>query len=168
MPVVNPSHLLEQAELLLRATGRKPRQADLRRAVSSTYYAVFHTILIAAGDEFVGKTLRGARRYALVYRSIDHSAVRKMCEEAAKQTPSAKLFKYLSGTKFDPLIRQFAHLTLALQSKRHDADYDPAHRLTSVNALFAIYQARTAIDAFQKANSDSRKLFLTLLSFAPR
>ena len=168
MTIINPRHLLEQAELLLRATGRKPRQADLRRSVSSTYYAVFHTVLIAAGDEFVGKTLRNDRRYTMVYRSIDHSAVRKMCEEAAKQTPNAKLFKSLSGARFESSIRQFANLTLALQSKRHEADYDPSHRLTSVDAMFAIYQARTAIDAFEQASPESRKLFLTLLLFAPR
>jgi uncharacterized protein (UPF0332 family) len=168
LSIINPGHLLEQADSLSRKAGRKPRQADLRRAVSSTYYAVFHTVLIAASDEFVGKKLRNDRRYTLVYRSIDHAAVRKLCDEAVKQSPSAKFSTFLSNEGFEPAIRQFANLTLALQSKRHEADYDPSHRLTSVDAMFAIHQSRTAIDAFERASFDSRKLFLTLLVFPPR
>jgi hypothetical protein len=168
LSIINPRHLLEQAGLLSRKAGRKPRQADLRRSVSSSYYAVFHTVLIAASDEFVGKTLRNDRRYALVYRSIDHAAVRKLCDEALKQSPSAKFSNFLSNGGFEPAIRQFANLTLALQAKRHEADYDPSHWLTSVDAMFATYQAQTAIDSFERANADSRKLFLTLLLFPPR
>lgn len=168
MPIINPRHLLDQADQLLRASGRKPRQVDLRRSVSSTYYAVFHTILIAASDEFVGKSLRNDCRYTLVYRSIDHASVRKICEESAKPTPSAKFYRILSSNGFEAAIRQFANLTLTLQSKRHEADYNPSHLLTSVDAMFAVYQAQTAIDAFERASLENRKLFLTLLLFPPR
>ena len=37
--------LLSQAELLARKEPRRPRQASLRRAVSSAYYALFHFLV---------------------------------------------------------------------------------------------------------------------------
>jgi hypothetical protein len=56
MPVLNPDHLFDQAERLVATTaGGAPRQADLRRAVSSVYYGLFHAILTAAADLFVGR-----------------------------------------------------------------------------------------------------------------
>lgn len=169
MSVLNPHHLLEQAALLVQATpGRKPRQVNLRRAVSSAYYAVFHQVLIAAGDEFVGKSLRNERRYALVYRSIDHGTVRRVCEEAARPQPTPKYLKYLPSSGFEQPIRKFANIVLNLQSKRHDADYDPSHQLTSVDALFAVHLASTAFEELSSATPDGRKDFLSLLLFSPR
>ena len=81
MAVLNPDHLLEQADgLIVPPGGGAPRQADLRRAISNAYYAVFHAVVTQAADELVGKTNRTTPRYALVYRSIDHSSLRKVCE----------------------------------------------------------------------------------------
>ena len=51
MPVPDPAHLLEQAERLAAAPAKgQPRDADLRRAISTAYYAIFHAILTAAAD----------------------------------------------------------------------------------------------------------------------
>jgi hypothetical protein len=38
-------HLFAQAELLAQVDRKKPRQVNLRRAVSATYYAVFHFLI---------------------------------------------------------------------------------------------------------------------------
>jgi hypothetical protein len=167
MAVINPRHLLEQASALL-STKRKPRQVDLRRAVSNAYYAVFHQLLIAAADEFVGKTLRQEKRYALVYRSVDHAAARRICEEAARPRPTAKYQNFVREAGFETNIRTYAANLVVLQAKRNEADYDPSHALSTVDAMNAIYLADTAINSFADANSDDRKLFLTLLLFPPR
>ena len=75
MPVLNPDHLLEQADRLMASTGRgAPRQADLRRAISNAYYGVFHAVVTEAADHFVGRTQRQTPTYGLVYRSIDPSS----------------------------------------------------------------------------------------------
>jgi len=50
--------LLEQANHLARREQRKPKQARLRRAVSTAYYAVFH-LLVA---EAVGNWKRNDQR----------------------------------------------------------------------------------------------------------
>ena len=59
MPVPNPDHLLDQADRLITSQGRgAPRQADLRRAISTAYYSVFHAIVTNATDDLVGSTQR--------------------------------------------------------------------------------------------------------------
>jgi len=45
--------LLDQAEHLAAKEPRKPRQASLRRAVSATYYAIFHLLVNEAVVRFV-------------------------------------------------------------------------------------------------------------------
>lgn len=78
MAVLNPDHLLEQADRLLAPPGGgAPRQVDLRRAISNAYYSLFHAVLTDAADDFVGSTHRQSPRYALVYRSVDHKSLRK-------------------------------------------------------------------------------------------
>jgi hypothetical protein len=37
--------LFSQAEMLAKADAKKPRQVNLRRAISSAYYAVFHFLI---------------------------------------------------------------------------------------------------------------------------
>ncbi len=85
MAVLNPDHLLDQADRLITPPGGgAPRQADLRRAISNAYYAVFHAVVAQAADDFVGITHRASPRYGLVYRSIDHKSLRKLCEDVKK------------------------------------------------------------------------------------
>ena len=55
---MNPQDLLRIAEGLARgalSSGRgRPRQAELRRAVSAAYYALFHTLALCGASTLVG------------------------------------------------------------------------------------------------------------------
>jgi uncharacterized protein (UPF0332 family) len=171
-PRINADHLIEQAELLRNAkqSDNNLRQSERRRAISATYYAVFHFLLSATADEFVGKTERRSARYALIYRSIDHNDVRTLCEIARKDDipPNSKYAKYAPENGFGSNIKEFAALTLELREKRHEADYDPSYwvKLADVNA--AIEAARAAISRFPRASLERRRAFLSLLLFKPR
>lgn len=147
---------------------RKPRQVDLRRSVSSAYYAVFHLVLTALADEFVGKTLRSDPRYSLAYRSVDHRTLRTVCDEVGKQNPKPRFQTFLPPGGIGQEMQNFADSVTRLQSLRHDADYNPAELITSVDARFAGYLAADAIQKFTSAPVESRKAFLTLLAFPPR
>ena len=170
MAVLNPVHLLEQAELLLKSrhSGGLVRQADRRRAISSAYYAVFHFILTAAADQFVGNKERRSAQYSLVYRSIDHNDLKNICDIASNRKLSDKYKQYVPEEGFGPNIVEFATLALELRSKRHSADYDPSHWVKVADANSAILAARSAMLRFGKATSARRKSFLTLLVFKPR
>ena len=112
MPVLNPDHLLEQADRLIAPPGGgAPRQADLRRAISNAYYGVFHAIVTEAADDFVGKTQRQTPRYALLYRSIDHRSLRTLCEDVVKTTLPAKYSKYQPSGGFGPDLLALARIS---------------------------------------------------------
>ena len=52
---MNPQDLISGARLLAQGNGRRgrPRQADLCRAVSTAYYALFHTLAGCGADPAV-------------------------------------------------------------------------------------------------------------------
>jgi hypothetical protein len=169
LAIPNPQHLLEQADRL-RGAGQfaKPRQVDLRRAISSAYYAVFHHVLITCADEFVGRSLRGEPRYSLVYRHIEHRSIKRVCDEVSRQSLSSKYGRFMSSRRFDPRIREFANGFIRLHEMRHEADYDPEQYFSAVDAMFGIYLASHAIGSLSTASMEDRRLFLTLLVFPPR
>lgn len=169
MAVLNPAHLLEQAErLVVPPPAGPPRQVDVRRAISAAYYAVFHFILTEAADDLAGKTKKGSPRYALVYRSVDHSKLKDLCLEMKKPILPAKYQRYSPARGFGSNIQAFASALVELQEKRHAADYDPAIRVKTSDAKLAIGTARSAIRRFGMASRARRKAFLSLLLFPPR
>ena len=169
MPVPNPEHLLEQATRLGTAPpAGRPRQVDLRRAISSAYYAVFHFVLASAADHIVGVTKRSTGEYSRVYRSIDHKSLRDLCEEMQKATLPARYARHTPRRGFGSNIAAFAAGFSDLQEKRHLADYDPLVREKLSDAQAAIRTARAAIARFRSASTARRKAFLSLLLFPPR
>ena len=54
--------LLEQALRLAKLDAKKPKQANLRRAISSAYYALFHMLVNEACRVQVGRSTTRRRR----------------------------------------------------------------------------------------------------------
>jgi hypothetical protein len=169
MPILNPDHLFDQADRLAAApVSGRPRQVDLRRAISSAYYGVFHFVLAALADEFVGVGQRSSGRYGLVYRSLDHRTLKDICGDIAKQTLPHRYTPYLPTEGFGADIQAFARGTIELQENRHRADYNPEPRFGSSEATLAISSARGAVQHFGRASQERKKAFLTLLLCPPR
>lgn len=140
---------LSAARTLCPAAGKtRPKQADLRRAVSSAYYAVFHELARTCADSLVGtdKKVRPNRAWVEVYRGLDHGAVRNACDAAA-------------NIAFPAGIRHFADAFKQLQQARHAADYDPTVRLSKVEALGFIALADNSILALRSAEATDKKAF---------
>jgi hypothetical protein len=167
LAILNPEHLLEQANRLIAPPpAGPPRQVDLRRAISAAYYAVFHATLAAAADHYVGAANRATSQYTLAYRSVDHRELRELCSRVS--APSGRLTQYVPAGGFDVDIRAYAQALLELQEKRLDADYNPSIRVRSSDARLAIGTARDALRRFQATHSSSREAFLGLLLFKVR
>jgi hypothetical protein len=168
VPILNPEHLFEQAEkLTLPPPAGPPRQVDLRRAISSAYYGLFHAILTAAADEYVGVTKRSTAHYSLLYRSVSHGTLKSLCLEVKRPNLTPKYVPYAPNGGFDANIKTFATAVVELQEKRHGADYDPLIRVKTADAQLIITIARSALDRFATASAVQRKAFLTLLLFPP-
>ena len=115
----------------------------------------------------MGRAKQSEPLYALVYRSIDHRALKQLCEDLVKPTLPARYSRYLPGG-FPLLgIGFFAFAVVDLQVKRHSADYDPMIRLSVLDARMAIRTARRALTLFRMVRRD-RRVFLMLLLFPPR
>lgn len=169
MAVLNYDHLFDQADkLVVPPPSGPPRQVDLRRAISSAYYGVFHFAMTALADELVGVTQRSSSRYVLVYRSIDHRTLKDICYDVTKPRPPQKYTPCLPPNGFGADIQAFATATVELQEKRHRADYNPEPRFRTSEAKLAIGTARSAITRFGQASPEQQKAFLTLLLCPPR
>jgi hypothetical protein len=167
MPTLNPDHFLDQAERAVeQATGR-PRQVDLRRAISSCYYGIFHLTLAALADEFVGIGNRNTARYALVYRSLDHRRLREVCVEVGRTTAAGRYAAYLPRVGLASELRLFATSVIEAQQGRHSADYDPLATFKAEDVRVAVATARQAIRSFAQVAAEERRLFLTLLLCPP-
>lgn len=102
MTIPNPDHLLDQArQLLAVASGGAPRQVDIRRAISASYYAVFHCVLAATADMVLGAKERTTARYGLVYRKVDHRGFKECCGEIKKSTPAATYKPFVPAMGWD-------------------------------------------------------------------
>jgi hypothetical protein len=169
MSILKPDDLFRQADKLIAppAAG-PPLQVDLRRAISSAYYGLFHFVLAALADEFVGTSQRSTPRYALVYRSVEHRRFRDICIEARRQAASSRFAPYVPRTDAWGSMQEFARTAVELQEKRHLADYNPEPRFKTSDARLAIDTARVAVQQFQSAGQECQKAFLTLLLCPPR
>lgn len=171
MPVTNPNveHLLDQSVTLLgRPSGGRRRQANLRRAVSTAYYAVFHTILASFADRLVGRGRRTTSLYVLAYRSVDHRDLGGLCGVLMRSSPPAKYAGLLPSEGFVPAIKTVARMVLELQQERYRADYDPSWSVNSSEAHSLVGAARDAIIQWAGVSADQRDIFLLLLAFPPR
>ena len=69
-----PDDLLEQAQHLAQREPKRPKQASLRRAVSTAYYALFHLLI----TETTRNWRRPAERHTLA-RMFEHTQMGKVC-----------------------------------------------------------------------------------------
>lgn len=169
MTVPNPEHLLDQAERLIgSAASGRPRQVDLRRAISNAYYALFHSTLTAAADSVVGRASRASFPYGLVYRSVNHRSLRELCNVLERGPLTAKYRQYAPDDGFGPEMRALAAAAIDLQRRRLEADYDPLVNFRRSDARLAINLSREALRRFQAAPMSDRAAFLSLLLFQPR
>jgi uncharacterized protein (UPF0332 family) len=169
VPGPNPDHLLDRAEASLKSRRKgAPRQTDLRRAISDSYYTAFHAVLAAAADIQIGKHQRGSSPYSLVYRSIDHRTIRELCLVVGQSTPPKKYVPHMPSRHFGAKIRNVADNFLTLQWQRTVADYDPAFEATPSEASSALKAARDALTDWADAPAAERRTFLHLLLFPPR
>jgi hypothetical protein len=107
----DPDQLLRQADAL--AGGAGASQADLRRAISTAYYAVFHFSLTAAADMVCGVGDRSAAGYSLVYRSVDHKTLRSLCAQLRAFSSEVG-----TGSREENASKQEARASVPIQSKR--------------------------------------------------
>lgn len=146
---MNPRDLLKTANELVAANKGKPRQANLHRATSTAYYALFHTLARQCADLLVGTigSKRSDAAWRQVYRALAHGEARNACKNEAVMA------------KFPQEIQDFANMFVAMQAKRHDADYDPNAKAYKTGVTADIGAVEAAIADFEAADIKDRRAF---------
>jgi len=153
--------LLEQALHLATREARKPKQASLRRAVSSAYYALFHLLVAEAAQRLAPAQPPLLRRQ--VARAFAHGQMRQVCESIRRRQPPAPLDALLA-LPIEPDLAIVAQTFPVLQQARHDADYNLAAVLSRVDVRQNIKQAELAFSSWKTVRSGpNATVFLTAL-----
>jgi hypothetical protein len=105
--------LLEQAHHLATREAGEPKQASLRRAVSTAYYALFHLLIDEAVSQWSVE-----RQRSILARTFDHGKMKGICDGV--------LHSANSGADLPAELSLVASYFIQLQQHRHVADYDNA------------------------------------------
>jgi uncharacterized protein (UPF0332 family) len=158
--------LLEQAEHLARRDPNRPKQASLRRAVSTAYYALFHLLI----SETIRNWRRPAERNTLA-RMFEHGLMNKACDKICrdlkgyfKTNPDAGL--HLTTARHLHLI---AETFTFMQQLRHDADYDGSIKWTRTEIMENVKSVERAFQSWQAIrNQPAAQDFLVTLLLKKR
>lgn len=158
-----PEALLGHAGRLLT---RQPDEADIRRAISACYYAVFDLLITAASQTQEGGTLLQDS----VRRTVQHREVRRVCDAMVVRPASrpAALQQLLVEPVDQRLIRAATAL-IELLNARLEADYDLVKAPSLLQASALLAKAETVVadwpDLLQAPNT---RTFLLALLFHER
>jgi uncharacterized protein (UPF0332 family) len=158
---LQPDHLLDQADALAGtgATPGRPKQIDLRRAVSAAYYACYHDVTLRSASQVLayktGGMLSPSSGVIHLVRRFSHAALVQACRltqaldgptiDATWSRGRRAAWEVLHDQRAGQLP---SHLTTAasrlrdLQDLRHTADYDHVIRISRVQAINAVADAR--------------------------
>ena len=158
--------LLSQAEVLLKADIRKPKQANVRRAVSSAYYALFHFLieeatLLVVNTDFASKSLR-----QIVSRAFTHTSMNEASKAFASGNLSSLYDTLLTGASLPVELKRIAAAFVDLQRDRHRADYDLSTPMSRQDGINAVQQVRSAMkdwDSLRQNNKEMARLYATCL-----
>ncbi|MBW3599365.1 MAG: hypothetical protein KY475_19110 [Planctomycetes bacterium] len=158
-------NLLAQARRLARLDPSRPKQANLRRAVSSAYYAVFHFLADQACRAAIGAHHDQGPYRQVLARAFAHNVMKAACVSFAGGTLKASVAKGLpSGFVVSTEIRHIARTFVNLQEQRHLADYDLSERFRRSDVLLLVDQAENAVRQFKALPaSNEKKFFLACL-----
>jgi len=151
--------LIDMASLLIGTSGIRPKQANLKRAVSTAYYALFHALSHNCVESLIGWGTRSDHYWELVspvYRLNDHGHAKTAFKEIARDRSSSQALIQISSS--------FAEL----QEQRLLADYDPKPHFDMRSTRQLIERARDAIQEVRALSSEARRLLAVQLTTKPR
>lgn len=127
-----------------------PPQSDLRRSISTLYYAMFHELAEACANHLVGQIGIDTSDNAWIqtYRALDHFHVRTQCEKS-----------YFKRSRFPTAIKDFAAFLIEMQRKRHEADYDPVVTFQKSEFERDLRSVRDAVLGYRATSEKHRRAF---------
>ena len=159
------SDLLSQAIKLATIDPKRPKQANLRRAVSSAYYAVFHFLAQHACRLQIGSQSGQAGYRHVLARAFTHTVMKQACLSFGGGTLKSSILKGLPDNFSVPKpVLTLATTFVELQSLRNLADYDLTERFSRSDVVMLIEKVCERISDFdQLPLTDEKRFFLACL-----
>jgi len=148
--------LLEQAFLLLNKESKNPKQASLRRAVSTAYYALFHLLIQEASANWSRKDTRD-----YLARAFEHATMYRACKRAENAAYAASVWPQVAAK-----LRSVARTFRELQDQRHLADYSNATKWVRIEASAQVNQCEAAFSDWKSIRHEyvAQRYLVSLLS----
>src|ERR1700685_2635147 len=145
MAAQSPRDLLAQARHLANKGVGTPHQERLRRAVSTSYYALFH-LLVSEASALL--TSGDGKLQHLVARAFEHGDMHRACSTfASGGALPALVDAHYGSVTLPPELKVVAQAFLDLQGARHDADYATHRGWTRTEALTEVERAEKAFES---------------------
>jgi len=136
MPI-NPPELLSLSRHLVDRNPGAQIEGDLRRAISTAYYAVFHLLITAAMSNIV-KDIAFRPRLG---RAFQHGQMKNFCEEYFRKNPD----------KATDELLLIADAFRELHAAREEAEYDGTVTVEHAYSASKVKQAEAAFNAWLTA-----------------
>lgn len=157
--------LLDQAEFLAKREPRRPRQASLRRAVSTSYYALFHLLTDEACRRFFPAQPAGLKERAK--RAFTHNDMASVCRQFAHGSVANlnDATRTLVTLPLEAGLISVAKAFVELQEARHMADYDTSVSFIKPEALRLTGMASAAFTHWEavKASANATAFLAALM-----
>lgn len=133
-------------------------ETNLRRAVSTAYYALFHCLAECCADMMVGGpgASRNRAAWLRVYRALEHRTAMNRCSEQ----------NAIAG--FSVEIQGFAQVFTDMQPVRNSADYDPDAEFSLKAVIQYINDSENVIRHLTNAPIADRRAFAVHVLMAAR
>jgi hypothetical protein len=154
--MIETAEALGTAQLLL-DTNRHP--VDLRRSVSTSYYALFYALGQECARLVFGASKTSLQRRQILARALGHEEMRAAARSfAAARLPDMLAASRPPNTPLDPRVVQLAKALVELYQARVNADYahhieisrdDAATHLAAARETIALLPALRRVPDFQ-------------------
>ncbi len=115
--------------------------ADLRRGVSTAYYALFHLLIHEGTTRLITVVALRSR----VARSFDHKIMKNVCQEYGRLNMNAAgQLVTAAGQVIPSGLKAIASEFVVLQEARHQADYNTGATITQAQADTDVMRAELA------------------------
>ena len=151
--MIDPQELIDTCRKLMTPP---PSDADIRRAISTAYYALFHTLAASNAGLIADqpRSSRSAYAWDRVYRRLEHGRARN----------NLRADRNLLSQSGDDFVRTF----IEAQGHRLEADYDPNAQLNLSLAVNIIARAETAVRNFAQLTEEERRFLASQSMFDSR
>ena len=168
-PSLLHAQLFDQARHLARKEPRRPLPSSLRRAVSTSYFALHHYLVREATRALLGTSKERTALRDLLARAFDPRSMSEACRRFARPRLRRELAACAEEASLPRDLRRVAWTYLTLRHHRLRADYDPDAEFEREEAELLLGMAEEALRSWRRVRgSSAARIFLLALLLGDR